>query len=86
MHLCPLRSLIHEYVNHLQYRASELAFFGSDREKREYNIGSTYPYAGHLHRQSIRIYLPSAYVTPIQAGLAGIYFTYAGILPGTLSI
>jgi hypothetical protein len=34
----------------------------------------------------IGIYLPSAYVTPIQAGLAGIYFTYAGILPGTLSI
>jgi hypothetical protein len=23
---------------------------------------------------------PSAYVTPIQAGLAGIYCTYAGIL------
>ncbi len=55
MHLCPLRSLIHEYVNHLQYRASELAFFGSDREKREYNIGSTYPYAGHLHILNIVI-------------------------------
>lgn len=44
----------------------ELAFFGSDREKREYNIGSTYPYAGHLHRCGIRIYLPSAYAMTIH--------------------
>ncbi len=44
----------------------ELPFFGSDREKREYNIGSTYPYAGHLHRCGIRIYLPSAYAMTIH--------------------
>jgi hypothetical protein len=64
---------------------SGTGFFGSAAEKEKTSIGTTYPYAGHLHRQSIRIYLPSAYVTPIQAGLAGIYFTYAGI-HGTLSI
>ena len=67
-------------------RDPELPFFGSYVKKRETHIGVAYPYARHMYRDGIRIYLPSAYVTPIQAGLAGIYFTYAAILPGTLSI
>ncbi len=88
-----LRFALNSFLPYLFHHSIRLASpdptlpeIGSVRKKREAYIGEAYPYAGHLHRSYIRIYLPSAYVLPIQTSSGGIYSTYAGILPGTLSI